>query len=72
MREEGGLEVSATSDLETTPRTTFMKNDTSFVIWQSGTESTDIYYNLLTSDGLVFSEHLQFFGSHGYLIATVI
>ena len=56
---EGGLEVSATSDLETTPRTTFMKNDTSFVIWQSGTESTDIYYNLLTSDGLVFSEHLQ-------------
>ena len=56
---DGGLEVSATSDLETTPRTTFMKNDTSFVIWQSGTESTDIYYNLLTSDGLVFSEHLQ-------------
>ena len=56
---DGGLEVSTTSDLETTPRTTFMKNDTSFVIWQSGTESTDIYYNLLTSDGLVFSEHLQ-------------
>ena len=56
---DGGLEVSATSDLETTPRTTFMKNDTSFVIWQSGTESTDIYYNLLTSDGLVFSEPLQ-------------
>ena len=56
---DGGLEVSTTSDLETTPRTTFMKNDTSFVIWQSGTESTDIYYNLLTSDGLVFSEPLQ-------------
>ena len=56
---DGGLEVSATSDLETTPRTTFMKNDTSFVIWQSGTESTDIYYNLLTSGGLVFSEPLQ-------------
>ena len=36
-----------------------MKDDTSFVIWQSGTESTDIFYNLLTSDGLVFSEPLQ-------------
>ena len=57
--DDEGLEVSATSDLETIPRTTYMKDDTSFVIWQSGTESTDIFYNLLTSDGLVFSEPLQ-------------
>ena len=57
--DEVGLAVSTTSDLETTPRTTYMKNDTSFIIWQSGTESTDIYYNLLTSNGLVFSEPLQ-------------
>ncbi|MEC7935845.1 MAG: T9SS type A sorting domain-containing protein [Candidatus Neomarinimicrobiota bacterium] len=57
--DEEGLAVSTTSDLETTPRTTYMKNDTSFIIWQSGTESTDIYYNLLTSNGLVFSEPLQ-------------
>ena len=57
--DDEGLEVSVTSDLETIPRTTYMKDDTSFVIWQSGTESTDIFYNLLTSDGLVFSEPLQ-------------
>ena len=56
---EEGLEVSATSDLETTPRTTYMKNDTSFIIWQAGTENTEIYFNLLTSDGLVFTEPAQ-------------
>ena len=56
---EGGLVVSATSDLETTPRTTYMNNDTSFIIWQSGTENTDIYYNLLTSNGLVYTQPLQ-------------
>jgi hypothetical protein len=56
---EGGLEVSTTSDLETTPRTTYMNNDTSFIIWQSGTENTDIYFNLLTSDGLVYAEPVQ-------------
>ena len=56
---EEGLEVSATSDLETTPRTTYMKNDTSFIIWQAGTENTEIYFNLLTSDGLVYTEPAQ-------------
>ena len=54
-----GLEISVTPELETTPRTTYMNNDTSFIIWQSGTESTDIYYNLLTSDGMVFAEPMQ-------------
>ena len=56
---EEGLEVSATSELETTPRTTYMNNDTSFIIWQSGTENTDIYFNFLTSEGLVFTEPVQ-------------
>ncbi len=56
---EGGLEVSTNSYLETTPRTTYMNNDTSFIIWQSGTENTDIYFNLLTSDGLVYAEPVQ-------------
>ena len=36
-----------------------MNNDTSFIIWQSGTENTDIYYNLLTSNGLVYTQPLQ-------------
>ena len=53
---EEGLEIAATEELETKPRTTYMSNDTSFVVWQSGTESSDIYFNFLTSEGLVFSE----------------
>jgi len=51
-----GLEIAVTEELETKPRTTYMSNDTSFVVWQSGTESSDIYFNFLTSEGLVFSE----------------
>ena len=54
-----GLVVAATTELETTPRTTYMTNDTSFIIWQSGTENTDIYYNLLTTSGLIFTEPVQ-------------
>ena len=53
---EEGLPIAVTSELETKPRTTYMSNDTSFVIWQSGTESSDIYFNFLTSNGLVFSD----------------
>ncbi len=53
---DGGLPIAVTSELETKPRTTYMTNDTSFVIWQSGTESSDIYFNFLTSNGLVFSD----------------
>ncbi|GIS71887.1 MAG: hypothetical protein CM1200mP10_14640 [Candidatus Neomarinimicrobiota bacterium] len=56
---DDGLAVAATADLETTPRTTYMTNDTSFIIWQSGTENTDIFYNLLTSNGLVFTDAVQ-------------
>ena len=53
---DDGLPIAVTSELETKPRTTYMSNDTSFVVWQSGTESSDIYFNFLTSDGLVFSD----------------
>ena len=59
MFADDGLVVAATTDLETTPRTTYMTNDTSFIIWQSGTQNTDIYYNLLTSSGLIFTEPVQ-------------
>ncbi|MBC8323452.1 MAG: T9SS type A sorting domain-containing protein [Candidatus Marinimicrobia bacterium] len=51
-----GLPIAVTSELETKPRTTYMSNDTSFVVWQSGAESSDIYFNFLTSNGLVFSD----------------
>ena len=53
---DDGLPISVTSELETTPRTTYMSNDTSFVLWQSGTESTDIFFNFLTNNGLVFDQ----------------
>ena len=53
---DDGLPIAVTSELETKPRTTYMSNDTSFVVWQSGTESSDIYFNFLTSNGLVFSD----------------
>lgn len=53
---DDGLPIAVTSELETKPRTTYMTNDTSFVIWQSGTESSEIYFNFLTSNGLVFSD----------------
>ncbi len=53
---EDGLPVAVTSALENFPRTTYMSNDTSFVIWQSETTSSEIYFNFLTSDGLVFSD----------------
>ncbi len=52
---DDGLPIAVTSELETKPRTTYMSNDTSFVVWQSGTESSNIYFNFLTSDGLVFA-----------------
>ncbi len=51
-----GLPIAVTDELETKPRTTYMSNDTSFVVWQSGTESSNIYFNFLTSNGLVFSD----------------
>jgi len=56
---DDGLAVAATADLETTPRTTYMTNDTSFIIWQSGTENTDIFYNILTSNGILFTDAVQ-------------
>ena len=53
---DDGLPISVTLELETTPRTTYMSHDTSFVLWQSGTELSDIFFNFLTSDGLVFDQ----------------
>lgn len=52
---DDGLPVAVGDDLETSPRTTYINHDTSFVTWQSGIESSRIYFNFLTSDGLVFS-----------------
>ena len=40
---------------ESQPRTTFMRNDTNIVVWQITNVTDQIRYQLITSDGLVFS-----------------
>jgi len=55
--EQDGINISSTSNLDGFPRTTYMHGDTSFVTWQHGEETAIIWYNLITSDGVVFENH---------------
>ncbi len=48
-----GLALSATDNLESKPRTTFVHGDTSIVVWQSGDTDSKIWYQFVNSSGLL-------------------
>ena len=54
--EENGIPIANTSNQELKPRVTFMSEETSFIVWKNGDQDSRLKYQLVDSEGLVFSE----------------
>ena len=50
-----GLQIAGTVEQELKPRTTFVNQDISFLTWKQGDDNSKILYQLINTDGLVFS-----------------
>ena len=54
--EVNGIPIANSSELETKPRTTYINNNKSIVVWKSGDENARILYQIINQNGLVLDE----------------
>lgn len=52
---EDGLPIATTNELEYRPKTAFLNDVTSVLVWQQGTTTTEVVYQLVDTSGLMFT-----------------